>query len=234
MQYMGGKYALAKRIVKAIMDDSPGREHWFEPFVGGGSVLQNAAPHFARLTAMDAHEDLILMWQAVNAGWEPPPFVNREEHQALRHAEPSALRGFAGFGASFGGKWFSGYGVSSTKGEMCRISRRSVVKQGIVFRSHQISFVHGEFGSHEPPGGSTVYCDPPYIGTEGYGAHSLNHDQFYKTLLEWSSIGCQVYVSEYTPPIGVPYELIWAQETRATMAKANNRLAAVEHLYRVG
>jgi DNA adenine methylase len=234
MQYMGGKHVLAKKIVKAIMDDSPSHDHWFEPFVGGGSVLQNAAPHFARLTAMDAHEDLILMWQAVNAGWEPPPFVNREEYQALRNAEPSALRGFAGFGASFGGKWFGGYGIGPKQVELSRIAHRSVVKQGLLFRSRQISFILGKFGSHEPPYGSTVYCDPPYIGTTGYGTISFDHGQFYKTLLEWSSAGCSVYVSEYTSPIGVPYELIWAQETRVMLDKTDNCRATTENLYRIG
>lgn len=234
MQYMGGKYVLAKSIVKAIMEDSPGREHWFEPFVGGGSVLQNAVLHYKKLTAMDAHEDLMLMWQAVNSGWEPPLFVSREEYQELRHAEPSALRGFAGFGASFGGKWFGGYGSSSAKGEMCRIAHRSVVKQGVVFRSHRISFIRGEFGSHEPPKDSTVYCDPPYIGTTEYGTDNFDHGHFYKTLLEWSSLGCQVYVSEYTPPIEVPYELIWSQKTRIILNRSDNRRVTTEHLYRIG
>lgn len=64
-----------------------------------------------RVHASDAHEDLILMWQALMRG-ETEPFadVTEAEYSALKTAPPSARRGFVGFGASFGGGWFNGYG----------------------------------------------------------------------------------------------------------------------------
>src|SRR3982751_7120269 len=104
MQYMGGKARIARRVVAAILADTTAREIWFEPFIGGGNVMEHAAPHFARSVGADAHPDLIMMWEHVTAGGMIPDFVGREEYQELRKQSPSWLRGFAGFGASFGGK----------------------------------------------------------------------------------------------------------------------------------
>lgn len=57
-----------------------------------------------RVHASDNHEDLILMWQALMRG-ETEPFadVTETEYVSLKTATPSARRGFAGFGSSFGG-----------------------------------------------------------------------------------------------------------------------------------
>ena len=43
---------------------------------------------------------------------------------------------------------------------------------------------------------SVVYCDPPYIGTKGYGV-DFDHDKFYQWL---RSTTFPVYISEYTMP----------------------------------
>ena len=61
MQYMGGKAKIARRVVEAILNDTPERDRWFEPFVGGGNVMEHAAPHFGRSVGMDAHPDLIML-----------------------------------------------------------------------------------------------------------------------------------------------------------------------------
>jgi DNA adenine methylase len=234
MQYMGGKAMIARRVVQAILDDTPHPKNWFEPFVGGGNVLEYAAPHFTRSVAMDAHPDLILMWQAVASGHRPPKFVSREQYRELRHAESSAIRGFAGFGASFGGKWFGGYGVSPRDGEVCRASYRSVTRQGAVFQDRGVVFRHGLFGSLTPPPGTVVYCDPPYAGTTGYSTGDFDHGLFYKTLAQWAQDGCAVYVSEYTAPEDVPYTAIWSREKRNVLEAGDNQRTVTEKLFRIG
>ncbi len=235
MRYMGGKAKIARRVVQAILDDTPHRKNWFEPFVGGGNVLEHAAPHFTRSVAMDAHPDLILMWQAVLAGHNPPEFVSKDQYQTLRYAEPSALRGYAGFGASFGGRWFEGYGVSPRDGEVCRASYRTVTRQGAVFRAHDVVFLHGPFGSLTPPPGTVVYCDPPYrTSTKKYRADELDHGLFYKTLLTWSQNGCAVYVSEYTAPEDVPYTEIWSAPKSMALRRSGPASTVTEHLFRIG
>ncbi len=234
MQYMGGKAKIARRVVQAILDDTPHRKNWFEPFVGGGNVLEHAAPHFTRSVAMDAHPDLILMWQAVAAGHSPPEFIGKQQYVELRNEEPSALRGFAGFGASFGGKWFGGYGVSPRDGAVCRASYRSVTRQGVVFRERGTVFLRGLFGSLTPPPGTVVYCDPPYANTTGYSTGDFDHGLFYKTLLTWSQSGCAVYVSEYTAPEDVPYAVIWSRDKRNVLEAGDNQRTVTEHLFRIG
>lgn len=238
MQYMGGKARVARHIVATILEDTPNRTNWFEPFVGGGNVLEHAAPHFERSVAMDAHEDLILMWRAVNDGWDPPEFVSREQYAELRHAAPSALRGYAGFGASFGGKWFGGYGVSRIDrkhphAEVCRSSHPAVIRQARVFRSNSVVFRHGLFGSLTPPPGTVVYCDPPYAGTTGYSTGGFDRALFYKTLVLWAASGCDVYLSEYSLPDEVPPKVVWSREKRVALKADDNRGAATEKLFKI-
>lgn len=232
MQYMGGKAKIARRIVAAIMDDTPARERWFEPFVGGGNVIEHAAPHFGRCVGMDAHPDLIMMWQAIADGWLPPD-LTRERYAELKGAEPSAERGYAGFGASFGGKWFGGYGVSPRDGEVWRATQRTLARQGGVFQRYDVRFRLSLFGDHTPPPGTAVYCDPPYIGTTGYSTGGFDHDAFYKTLIEWSELR-PVYVSEYFVPDWVPSQIIWEREKRNVLSADENQRVVMERLYRIG
>lgn len=232
MQYMGGKGKIARRVVDAILADTSERAVWFEPFVGGGNVLEKAAPHFSKSVAMDAHPDLIMMWQAVAEGFDPPEFVSRETYNSLRRAEPSAKRGFVGFGASFGGKWFGGYGVSPRDGEVCRQSYRTVVRQARVIRANDVRFVHATFGAYEPPPGTVVYCDPPYAGTTKYSVSDFDYEYFYATLGRWA-LTCPVYVSEYSIPEYVGADVIWSREKRNILEKADNARVVTEHLFRI-
>ena len=104
VRYLGGKTRLAKHIANAILTDTPNRKTYLEPMIGGGSVFAAMAPHFDFAVGADIHPDLILMYQALAQGWLPPTYVTEEEYQTLKHdPEPSALRGFVGFGCSFGG-----------------------------------------------------------------------------------------------------------------------------------
>jgi DNA adenine methylase len=233
MRYMGGKAKIARHIVDAILQDTDARDVWYEPFVGGGNVMEHAAPHFARCAGTDIHPDLIMMWRHVTAGGQVPEFVTREEYAALRHAEPSWLRGYVGFGASFGGKWFGGYGTSSRDGEVCRESYRTVSRQAEVFRTYGVKFSCGPFGRFVPPPGAVIYCDPPYAGTTTYSSTgSFDYRMFYDTLTKWADTR-SVYVSEYGIPEDVPSELIWEREKRNTLEKSDNQRVVVERLFRI-
>lgn len=99
--YMGGKSRIASKIREHLI--SHGATRYVEPFVGGGAVLTAVAGDFAEITANDAHEDLIDLYRALQAGWVPPEVVTEEEFNALRSADPSPLRTFAGFCCSYGG-----------------------------------------------------------------------------------------------------------------------------------
>ncbi len=111
MQYQGGKSRIASHIAAKIREMYPTATEIWEPFCGGGAVTLALAKAGFKVHASDSHEDLILMWQALMRG-ETEPFadVTEAEYAALKTAAPSARRGFVGFGASFGGGWWSGYG----------------------------------------------------------------------------------------------------------------------------
>lgn len=232
MQYMGGKARIAKRVVNAIIRDGAPTDSWFEPFVGGGNVMEHAATRFGSCIGMDAHQDLMLMWQAATSGWRPEA-VTRESYREIKSAKPSAQRGFVGFGASFGGKWFGGYGYSARDGDLWKVSVRTLGRQAEVFQSSGVQFFQGLFGEYTPAPGTVVYCDPPYVGTTGYSTGGFDHAFFYRTVQAWAAAGCWVYVSEYTAPTDVDHEVIWAHEKTMTLDRESNNRVAVEKLFRI-
>ena len=107
MRYLGGKGRIAKPITEILSDTD--RQFYLEPFMGGGAVFSRVASNFKHPIGSDISFDLILMWTALRDGWIPQENLSETEYQSLRNSAPSALRGLAGFGASFGGKWFGGY-----------------------------------------------------------------------------------------------------------------------------
>lgn len=230
MRYMGGKAKIARRLVDAILADTDTRAIWFEPFVGGANITIHAAPHFTTSICTDTHPDLILMWQHVTAGGMLPPTVTRERYRELRHAEPSWERGYIGFGASFGGKWFGGYAVSNRDGEEWRRSERVINRQAAILAKAGTQFRHAPFGDITPPPGAVVYCDPPYRSTTGYTTGAFDHDAFYKTLQEWAP-DRHVYLSGYD--IDIPARLVWSTERYVTVNGATNTRRVVENLYRI-
>lgn len=232
MQYMGGKAMIAKRVVAAIMKDTDARSIWLEPFVGGANVMEHAAPHFQEARGYDVHPDLIMMWQHVTAGGTLPETITREMYAAHRHATPSSLRGFLGFGASFGGKWFGGYGVSPRDGELWRQSARTVARQAGVFRRHGVRFGQADYASLRPAPGSVVYCDPPYLGTTAYATGGFDHQMFYQVVQSWAA-DCFVYVSEYRVLPGVKHEVIWECERRTSLKATVNAEVRLERLFRI-
>lgn len=200
MRYPGGKFRQRKQFVPAILSHTPNRQRYLEPFVGGGSMLERMAPHFEQVRASDIHEDLILMYQALKDGWEPPTEVSREDYYEVKATNgPSALRGFIGFGVSFGAKWFGGYAEAETAGRSARNLQR-------VMNSlpEDTRFSLKSFEEWDPQPGTVVYCDPPYRNVgKVYGKHSgFPHDEFWALMNEWVARGVHVFVSEYSAPDG--------------------------------
>jgi DNA adenine methylase len=229
MQYVGGKARVSGRqVIAAILADTDARAVWWEPFVGGGNVMEKAAPHFAQSFGTDLHPDLILLWQHVTAGGEVPDTITRDEYAALRRADPSWLRGLAGFGASFSGKWFGGY-ADTRVGASCRAVRR----QGAVFAASGTRFAQGSYDTFVPTPGCVVYCDPPYSGTTGYSTGAFDHAHYYRTLQWWARLGAHVYGTEYVLP-PVPHELLAVIHKRRTLGVSRGpQSVAVEYLVRI-
>lgn len=233
MQYMGGKSRIAKRIAPFLIADGLRCHTYLEPFIGGGSVFAEVSPWFETAIGSDANQDLILLWQALAEGWQPPSTLTHEEWAELRDAESSALRAFAGFGCSFGGKWFAGYARTDkrARGRRCyadtaaRGLMRKITAMHPSPEFHQVSY-----DVWTPGEGTLVYCDPPYANTTTYGAvDGFDSDRFWKVAEGWAEAGATVFVSEYAAP--VPWREVWGAEVKMTVDVKDNRRTAVEKLF---
>lgn len=227
MRYIGGKSKIAKGIVGALIEHSHGAVYYYEPFVGGGSVLHEVAKsgQFLHCYASDISPDLIVMWNALYQGWAPPKELSEWDYNSLRHAAPSALRGLAGFGGSFGGKWFGGYARGGLQpngkprnhfGESARNAR--AIADSLPFGG--VTFSHRSYDAINPIAGSVIYADPPYADSEGYSAAGqFDTKTFWVEAERWHRNGCAVFVSEYTAPDH--WRCIWESAHRRSLAKPN-------------
>ena len=215
MQYMGGKSRLAKDLARVI---GGGGRLW-EPFCGGGAMTAALAPQFDSVEASDTHEDLILMWQALKAGWTPPSGVSEADYARLRSCPPSALRGFAGFAASWGGKWFGGYARSGARSHAAE-SARSLARD--VNKLSNVTFSQKSYTEISPLPGDTIYADPPYAGTTGYGK-PFDSVSFWRTAESWAKAGALVFVSEYAAPEDWPcvWDKAYARSMKADLVTAS-------------
>jgi DNA adenine methylase len=214
MKYSGGKYRSAKGISDLILSSKKDRNKLISPFIGGAAVEIRLAPYFPHMLFNDISKDLILMWDAVcNKNWLPHA-VSEEEYNALRDSPPSALRGFAGFGATFGGKWFGGYGRISAAQAHRNGGARTAAEQSLRvltrdrdrLSSTRVHTMCVDYEDLSPivkkvARECVVYADPPYFGTLGYAAAgAFDTQRFWNVVEEWASLGAFVFVSEESAP----------------------------------
>ena len=226
MRYLGGKSKIARQLAMVI----GGGSILVEPFMGGGAMTAALAPQFDIVYAYDLHPDLILLWQALQQGWTPPTSVSEEDYICLRDAGPSALRGFVGFaGASWGGKWFGGYargGGRNYADEAVRSLARDILRMGNVI------LAQADYREIVIPQHATIYADPPYRGTTGYGG-AFDSEQFWDTADRWVAEGATVFVSEYAAPSN--WECVWEQtRTRDMKAHLTDAAQVTERLFSKG
>lgn len=239
MQYMGGKYRLAKQLSETML--SYKQDHhvaYVEPFMGGGAVSSAMAPHFFYPLLSDTHPDLILMWQAVQQGWVPPTEVSEETYNWLKTQPPSALRAFAGFGCSFAGKWFGGYGrkianetTAANEPTLAPAAHRSVIRQAPKITHAYI--YQSDYRNVEYNASAVIYADPPYHGTTKYSQGDFDHAEFWATADRWCASGALVFVSEQSAPDG--WVSVWTKKMpNYTNGVDQTAGARTEHLFMKG
>lgn len=240
MRYMGGKTRM-KKYLAPIIDKArrPGQLAW-DPFCGG-LAMSEALSANGPVLASDASLPLISMYQAIRNGWTPPTELSEQawtDAKSLPDTDP--MKGFAGFGCSFNGMYFSRYiqpearlEIKSGPSTGQSFNRRYHAAVGDVLR-RQLPKVwrieHCDFLSVEPWAVDAVlYLDPPYSGTVSYaGAAPFDHDLFVQRVRDWARY-THVFVSEYALPVG---QLVFEMPAPkgCTMAKKT----AVERLYYLG
>jgi DNA adenine methylase len=220
MRYMGGKMRIGKQLASVIQTYNP--DTYAEPFCGMFSVGKHV--DCRHKVASDIHPDLILLLQAVQAGWKPPTNITEEQYNQLKNAKPSALRGFVGFGCSFYGKFFGGFARDPSMNDFGTIARNNMLKlapmiQGVEFRCRSYVDYEGD--------ADVLYCDPPYAGTTDFSSRNFNTDDFWDWVRDRREI---VLVSEYTAP--KDFEVVWAKPVTTTMKDKTGRgCPRIEHLF---
>lgn len=226
MQYQGGKSRIAGTIAAKIRELHPTATEIWEPFCGGGAVTLALAKAGFHVHASDNHEDLILMWQALMRG-ETEPFadVTEAEYAALKAVPPSARRGFVGFGASFGGGWFSGYG----RKDKAHV-RDYVWESSQIWLRHQIwsklliDFTHTDYTTI--PDDVLVYADPPYVGTKPYkGSPAFDHAAFWSWVRQRKG---PTFISELTGPDDI--DIVWRKAHKSQNASNSPTTKATAHI----
>jgi DNA adenine methylase len=222
VRYLGGKTRIAKQLADVI--DSvrePGQVVW-DAFCGGLSTsvaLSRKGP----VWSTDVNVALVAMYKAIQAGWDPPDVVDEHTYKRARDLpDTDPLKAYAGFCASFGGKYFGGY----ARGENRNWAAEG--KRGLKRDLPGLNVDCLDFMSVSPtPLDVILYLDPPYAGTTGYAvAKSWDSAAFVERVREWSHF-CDVFISEYAFTLG---ECVWSREQlkRATVGPG---ATAVEKLF---
>lgn len=230
MKYLGSKRRIAKEILPIILAKRRPDQVYVETMVGGANTIDKV-PQGAGRIASDIHLPLISLLKALQDGWIPPEVVTEEDYKQAKLLEDSnPLKGFIGFGCSFGSKWFGGMARGYTSAGIARNytkeSKANLLTQAPSLKD--IEFHSCSYKDLVLPKRSLIYCDPPYMGTTGY-KHFFEHKEFYQWCLDKHKEGHTLFISEYKMP--EPFVEVWSKPQITNLD--NNRAAkqAVERLF---
>lgn len=243
MQYLGGKHHIAQEvstIVNVCLRLKGSHAFYVEPFVGGLNIaplvraegkwdLTGRSRH-----CFDVNAALITLYRAMQQGWVPPSVLDETTYQQLKATkDPSnPLTAFAGFGCSFGAKWFGGYAADRKEQRYAECAANSLARK--MSTCADVLFAPLSFFALEPArlADAVVYCDPPYAGTQQYdGAPKFDHDAFWVHCEALKAAGATVIVSEYDGRGRVP---VWESTNIGTRLSTKGKGAntgAVERVF---
>lgn len=202
---------------------------FYDLFCGSCNVVSRVLG--GRRYANDLHADLVALFQYMQTGGDVPSTLTEQEYQAARTGQPW-LRAFAGFGCSFGGKFFGGYARGSERRNYASNARNSLrnkmgTLQDVVFSAGPYSGV-----ALEPE--SLLYCDIPYRNTTSYAVGPFNHPAFYEWAEKRAAEGHTVLVSEYEHNVPPGWCVVWRHESKQDMHSASGKQKTVEVLMTPG
>ena len=220
MRYKGSKLRYRKQILEAMTAklaplDLSTYSYW-EPFVGGGNMIGyvNSQGLFKQCHGTDIDPDVIAYLAATAAGWMPPDNISPELHKAVK-ANPAdhdpALIGYMAFAMSFGGMKFAAYCKDKRGRDYALEAYRRHLKDSKALMGATFSTM--SYLDAIIPGDGVIYCDPPYVGTSGYGT-GWDQDAY----VEWlSQLNQPVFMSAYENPLPDLATEIWAKPAFSRM-----------------
>lgn len=232
MRYMGSKGRHAKYLIPYIMEGHNQEKPYVEPFVGGGNIFSQVPANIK--WGNDTATYAVALLDALSKGWEPPTYLDELTYYQIKedpHGYDPALVGFAAYCCSYAGKFWGGYWrAKDMKGNI----RNCAAEQARNLEKQRSGLIGAKFTNLnylemgiEP--GSTVYCDPPYIGTTGY-QYDIDHAEFWHWCEELVLKGCRVFVSEYKAPLD--WECVWEKDVTNSLTKETGAKRGVEKLFR--
>jgi DNA adenine methylase len=224
MKYLGGKHEIGRRISAFLEEQCPPnliKGGYLEPFCGSLGVFKHMTDKgYKKYIAADIQPDLILMWKKIQKNTlNLPKTISADDYEALkkRHS-PNALKAVAGFGLSFGGKFFGGY-AQKWSGKSGRNFysefKASIEKIKPAIRRKNVHFYNKSYINFKPHG-MLIYCDPPYKHTQNYSTGEFDYDTFWSTMRLWSKDNC-VFISEETAPSD--FQAVFKHLKRRTLDK---------------
>jgi DNA adenine methylase len=234
MKYLGAKHLIGNEISSFLYNivSQDIVDGYFEPFCGSLGVFKQMVKYnYKKYIASDLQPDIILMWEKLqNNELKLPKTFNEEMWKQLKNSEsPNAMRAVAGFGMSFGGKFFSGYIQKYAKNsnrDFYKEFKNSLNKIQKIIQEPNINFYNKSYHSWNPSN-MLIYCDPPYKDTVGYQTGDFDHSKFWETMREWSKNN-YVFISEETAP--KDFIVVWKKNKHRTL-NSNNRSFKIEKLY---
>jgi len=234
MKYLGGKHGIGKLIAHFLSTKCPPDKFkgYFEPFCGSLGVFKNMTnKNYKKYIASDKQPDLIEMWKKLQKNsLHIPGTISEEQYNKLKNAKsPNALKAVAGFGLSFGGKYFAGYAqkwAGNSGRNFLNEFKSSIEKIKPTISKHNVHFYNKSYNEFKPHN-MLIYCDPPYKSTQGYSTGDFDHDLFWETMRKWSKDNC-VFISEESAPND--FKVVWRKKKRRTLDK-NERFYGYEKIY---
>jgi DNA adenine methylase len=234
MKYLGGKHGIGKLLAEFMSKKCPpdSVNGYMEPFCGSLGVFKNITNYgYKKYIASDLQPDLIEMWKKIqNKTLKIPNELSEETYNKLKNAKsPNALRAVAGFGLSFGGKFFAGYAqkwAGNSGRNFLKEFKTSIEKIKPAIIKNNVHFYNKSYTDYHPTN-MLIYCDPPYKSTEGYSTGEFDSELFWDTMRKWSKHNC-VFISEESAPSD--FTVVWKKNKRRTLDK-QNRFYKYEKLY---
>lgn len=142
MQYLGGKYRIAKQVANVLKQYLGNHETYLEPFCGALNVTVQMADCGLPIIAADANQYLITMWQAVFNGWQPPENLSEQEYKEIKDNKDIAnpMTAFAGFGCSFAGQWFDCFSKCKRERNYAKEAKNSILRKYQKLKDSDIKF----------------------------------------------------------------------------------------------